>query len=118
MKYDVMFPSFFVNSLILGFFEDVFLCAIYSVAFSRGCISLSRVCSSVSVFPFACVTKKCSSSATSEEEVVTSKGVVCMSSQILRQNLSVTFNSNLERKPSAALTEPAICAISKMNCST
>ena len=62
--------------------------------------------------------KNCSSSATSEEDVVTSMGVVCTSSLILGRILSVTFNSNRERKSAAVFTEPAICAILKLNCST
>ena len=62
--------------------------------------------------------KNCSSSATSEEDVVTSMGVVCTSSLILRRILSVTFNSNRERKSAAVFTELALCAILKLNCST
>ena len=62
--------------------------------------------------------KKCSSSATSEDDIDTSMGVVCTSSRILRRIFSVTFSSNLDRKSAAVLTEPAICAILKLNCST
>ena len=62
--------------------------------------------------------KNCSSSATSEEEVVTSKGVVWISSRILRRIFSVILISSLERKSAAVLTELALCAILKLNCST
>ena len=68
------------------------------------------VFSSVSFSPSVCVKKNCSSSATSEEDVVTSMGVVCTSSLILRRIPSVTFNSNPESKSAAVFTEPAICA--------
>ena len=54
------------------------------------------------------MSKNCSSSATSEEDAVTSMGVVCTSSRILRWIFSVTFSSNLERTLAAVLTEPAI----------
>ena len=60
----------------------------------------------------------CSSSATSEEDVVTSMGVVCTSSWILRWIFSVTFSSYLKKKSAALLTEPAICDFLKLNCRT
>ena len=84
----------------------------------RDCSFLWRVCSSVSSSPSACLKENSSSSATSEEDVVTSMGVVCTSPRILRQIFSVTFNYIWERKSAAVLTEPAICAILKLNCST
>ena len=62
--------------------------------------------------------KVCSSSATSEEEVVTSIGVVGISSLILRRIFSVTLGSSLERKSAAVLTDPAMCAILNLNCNT
>ena len=49
---------------------------------------------------------------------MTSIGVVFISSRILRRIFSVTFNSSLARKSTAVLTEPAICFILEMNCST
>ena len=74
--------------------------------------------SSVSPWLSGCVKKNCSSSATSDEDVHTSMGVVCTSSQILRWIFSVAFSSNLDRKSAAVLTEPVICAILKLNGST
>ena len=44
--------------------------------------------------------------------------VVCTSSGLFRRIFSVTLNSSLERKSAAVLTEPAICAILKLNCNT
>ena len=113
-----MFLSIFVKSLILGFIEDSSPCATHSVAFFRYRFFLSRVCSSVSSSPSACAKKKFSSSATSEEDVVTSRGVVSPSSVILRRILSVTFNYNRESKSAAVFAEAAICATLKLNCST
>ena len=49
---------------------------------------------------------------------MTSMGLICTSSLILRRILSVTFDSNREQKSAAVFTEPAICAIYKLNCST
>ena len=62
--------------------------------------------------------KICSSSATSEEEVVTSIGVVWISAVILRRIFSVTLSSSLERNSAAMLTDPAIYAILKLNYNT
>ena len=93
-------------------------CATHYVAFLRDCSFHARVCYLVFSSPSACAKKKCSSSATSEEDVVTSMGVVCKSSLILRRIFSVTFNSNRERKSTAVFTEPAICTVLKLNCST
>ena len=117
-EYAVVFPSIFVNSFILGCIEDGSWLATHSTAFCRVCSFLCKICSSVSCWLSVWVKKNCSSSATSEEDVVTSISVVCTSSLILRQILSVTFNSNLERKSAALFTEPAISAILKLNCST
>ena len=50
--------------------------------------------------------------------IVTSIGVVFTSSRILRRIFSVTFSPSLQRKPAAVLTESAISAYSKLNCST
>ena len=50
--------------------------------------------------------------------MVTSIGFVWMSSRILRRILSVTLSSSLERKSAAVLTDPAMCAILKLNCNT
>ena len=118
MEYDVVFPSIFVNSLILGFIEDGSSCATHSCAFFRDWSFLSSVCSSVSSSPSACAKKNCSSSATSEEDVVTSMFVVCTSSLILSWIFSVTFISNCERKSGVVFTEPTICAFLMLNCST
>ena len=78
----------------------------------------SRVSFLFSSSPSAWLKKDCSSSATSEEDVVTSMGFVFISHRILRRIFSVTFNSNLERKSAALLTEPAICVFLKLNCNT
>ena len=118
MEYDVVFLSIFVNSFILGLIEYGSSCASHSVAFFRNCPFLSRVCFSVSSSPSACAENNCFSSATSEEDVVTSRGVVCTSSLILRRIFSMTFNSNREKKSAAVFTEPAICPILKLNFST
>ena len=58
------------------------------------------------------------SSATPEEDVVTSRGIVCTSSLILGWLFSVTFSSSLEKQSAVVLTEPAICAILEINCNT
>ena len=76
------------------------------------------ICSSVPSSPPTCVKKNCSASATSEEDFVTSMGVVCTSSRILTWIFYLTLSSNLVKKSAVVLTEPAICAILKMNCST
>ena len=52
--------------------------------------------------------KEGSSFAISEENVVTSMGVVCTSARIFRRIFSLTFSSNLERKSANVLTEPAL----------
>ena len=76
------------------------------------------VCSSDSSLLSACVKKNCSSSATPEEEVVTSICVVRISSLILRRIFSVTLSSSLEKRSAAVLTDLAICAILNLNCNT
>ena len=113
-----MFPSIFGNSFTLVFKAGDSSFAAHCFAFCRDCSFRSRVCSSDSLVSSACVKKNCSSSATSEEEVVTSIGVVWISSLILRRIFSVTLSSSLERKSAAVLTDPAICAILKLNCNT
>ena len=50
--------------------------------------------------------------------MATSIGVVWISSRILRRIFSVTLSYSLERKSAAVLTEPAMCAILKLNCNT
>ena len=62
--------------------------------------------------------RNCSSSATSEEEVVISIGVVSVSSLILRRIFSVTLSVSLEKKSAAVLIEPYMCAFSKLYCNT
>ena len=113
-----MFPWIFENS-----FADVFKmgdssCAAHCFAFCLDCSFCSRVRSPDLSLLCARVKKNCSSSATSEEDVVTSIGVVWISSRILRRFFSVTLGSSLERKSAAVLTEPAMCAILKLNCNT
>ena len=118
MEYDVVFPSIFVNSFTLVVKAGDCSFAAHCVAFCCNCSYRSRVCSSESLPSSACVKKICSSSATSEEDVVTSIGVVWISSPILRRIFSVTLISSLESKSAAVLTDPAICAILKLNCKT
>ena len=113
MEYDVVFPSIFVNSFTLVFKAGDSSFAAHCFTFCRDCSFRSRVCSSESLPSSACVKKICSSSATSEEDVVTSIGVVWISSLILRRIFSVTLSSSLERKSTAVLTDPAICAFFK-----
>ena len=90
MEYVVLFPSIFVDSLVLGFIEDGFSFATQAVAFLGDCSFHSKVCTSVSSLPSACVKKNCSSSATSEDDFVTSMGVFGISSRILTRMFSVT----------------------------
>ena len=116
MENDIVFPSFFVNSFTLVFKEDGSSFSTQCFAFCLDCSFRSRVCKSDSSFLSACVKKNCSSSATSEEEVVTSIGVVWIFSRTLRLIFSVTSSSSLDRKSAAVLTEPAMCAILKLNC--
>ena len=78
----------------------------------------SRTCSFDSSFLSACLMKNCFSSATSEEDVVTSIGVVWISSRTLRRSFSLTLSSSLEKQSAAMLTKPAICSILKLNCNT
>ena len=75
MEYDVVFPSILVNSFTLVFKADDSSFAAHCFAFCRDCSFRSRVCSSDSLRLYDCVKKSCSSSATSEEEVVTSIGL-------------------------------------------
>ena len=70
-----MFPSFFVNSFTLVFKADDSSFAAHCFAFCLDCSFRSRVCSSDSSLSSVGV-KKIASSTTSEEEVVTSIGVV------------------------------------------
>ena len=111
-----MFLSTFVKSFILGFIENGFLFATHSVAFSAIVLFVEGSDFSL-ISPTDCVKKNCSSSAISEEGVVTSMGVVCTSSRTLRRIFSVTTNSKWERKSAAVSTEPAICAVLELNCS-
>ena len=111
MEYDVVFPSIFVNSFTLYLKADDSSFAAHCFAYCLNCSLWSKVCSFDSW-------KNSSSLATSEEEVVTSIGVVWISSRILRRIYSLTFSSNLERKSSAVLTEPLMCAVLKLNCNT
>ena len=78
--------------------------------FLGDCSYLSMVCLSVSSPLSVGLKKNCSSSATSEEVVVTSIGVVFTSFRDLRRIFSVTFNASLEKNSAAVLTGPAIYA--------
>ena len=118
MEYDVVLPSIFVNSFTLVFKTGDSSFAAHCFAFRFDCSFRSRICSSHSLLSSACVKNNCSSSATSEEEVVTSIGVVWISFLILRRIFSVTLSSSLEKKSAAVLTDPAMCAILKLNCNT
>ena len=84
-----MFPPIFVNSFTLILKEGGSSFAGHCSAFCRDCSFLSGV-SSDSFSLSACVNKSCSSSAPSEEVVVTSMGVVWIFSRILRRIFSVT----------------------------
>ena len=118
MEYDVVFPSIFVYSFTLVFKEGGSSFANHCFAFCRDYSFRSSVCFSDSSSLSACVKKNCSSSATSEEDVVTSMGVVWISSPILRRIFHVTLSSSLEKRSVAVLTETAMCAIWKLNCNT
>ena len=97
MEYDVGFPSILVNSLILGLLEDGTLITTQSVALPEIALFFLRICSSVPSSPSVCVKKNCSSSPTTQEDVVNSMGVVCISFWTLKRIFSVTFSSNLEK---------------------
>ena len=73
----------------------------------QDCLFHWRFCFSDSFSLSAWVKKTCLSSATSKEIFVTSLGVVCMSSRILRRDFSVNLNSSLEETSAAVLTEPS-----------
>ena len=113
-----MFPSIFLNSSTLVFKAGDSSFAAHCLAFCRDCSFRSSVCSSDSSPSSTFVEKSCSSSATSEEEVVTSIGFVWISSLILGRIFSVTLSSSLERKSAAVLTDPSMCASLKLNCNT
>ena len=114
IEYDVVFPSIFVTYFTLVFKEGVSSFAAHCFAFCLDRTFHSRGCYSDSSLMSACVKKNFSSSATSEEDVVTSMGVVWISSLILRHIFSVTLSSSLEKKSAAVLTETAMCAILKL----
>ena len=117
-EYDVVFPSIFVNSFTLLFKTGDSSFAAHCLAFCLNCSFRWRVCSSDWLLLSACVKKICSPSAMSEEEDVTSIGVGWICSQILRRISSVTLSSSLERRSTAVLTDPAMCAILKLYCNT
>ena len=118
MEYDVVFLSIIVNSFTHVFKTGDSSFAAHCFAFCPDLSFRSRVCSSDSLLSSACVKKNCSSSATSDEEVVTSICVVLISSLILRRIFFVTLSSTLERTSAVVLTDPATCAILKLNCNT
>ena len=77
LVYDLVFPSIFVNSFTLVFEkDDGSSFATHCLAFCLDCFFRSMVCSTDLSFLSACVKKNCSSSVTSQEEVVISIGVV------------------------------------------
>ena len=135
-KIDIMFYSYscICFNSVHGIQRSVpvDLCEFFTLVFQTGdssfaahCFAIrldrsfrSRVCSSDSLLSCACVKKNCSSSATSEEEVVTSIGVVWISSLILRCIFCVTLSSSLERKSAAVLTDQVMCSMLKLNCNT
>ena len=116
MDYDVVFPTVFLNYFTLDFKESGYSFAAHCFALCRDCCFRSNVCSSDSSLSSACVKKTCSSLATSEEDVVTSLGIVWIYYLILRRIFSVTSTSSLERK--SVLTEPAVRTILKLNRNT
>ena len=65
-----------------------------------------------------CTKENCSSSPTSEEDDVTSIGVVSISCRILRRSFCVFLSSSLEKKSAAVFTGTAVCAIVKLSCNT
>ena len=71
-----MFASIFANSFTFVFKEGGSSFATHCFAFRLDCSFRFWVFSSVSSSFSACVKRNCSSSATSEEKVVTSIGVV------------------------------------------
>ena len=81
------------------------------------CFLLS-VCSLVSFSLSDCVRKNYSSSGTSDEDVVTSIGVVCISSRISRRIFSVVLRYCLERNSAAVQVELTMCAIFKLSFNT
>ena len=101
MEYDVVFPSIFVNSFKLVFKGKVSSFATHCFALCLDFSFRSMVCASDSSLLSACVKKNCISSATSEDEVVTSIGVVWISSSILGRIFSVTLSSSVESKSPA-----------------
>ena len=93
MEYDVVLSSMFVNFLTLVLNKNGSLFAIHSPGACEDCFLFSRVCSSVA-FPLSvCKQANCLSSATSEEYVFTSIGVVRMCSSFLRPISSTNFSS-------------------------
>ena len=118
MEHDVVFPAIIVrfSNLVLSDGGSSF--ATHFFVFCRECSFCSSVSSPDSFSLSAWVKKNCSSSVTSDEAVVTWMGVVWISYRILRRIFPLTLSCSLERKSAAVLTEPAICAISKLNCNT
>ena len=118
MDYDLVFLSISACSLTLVLNEDAYSFATHSFAFCSNCSFRCRVCSIDSSSLSAGMKKSSSFSTISEVDVVTSMGVVCMSSQFLRRIFSVTMSSSLEKKSAAVLTEPEMWANLKLNCNT
>ena len=105
MEVDVLIPSIFVKSLIFGFVEDGSSFATLPVAFLENVFFRLKTCCLVSFSPSVRMKKNSSSSVTSERDVFTSIGVVCVSSRILRRTFSVIFTSNKEKNSAAVLTQ-------------
>ena len=102
----------------LAFTEDGSSFATHSGAFFRDWSFLLRVCSSVSYRLFACVTRGHFKFPISQEDVVISIGVVCMSHRTWSWIFSVDLRSNPERKQAVVLIEPAMCAFLQIICNT
>ena len=105
LEYDFLFPLIFVKSLMFVFFVD-------GSPFG----TFPRVCLSVCLTFSACVNKNCYTSATCDEDVVTSICVACSSPCILSQNFSVTLRSSREKKSAVVFIEPAMSANLKKKC--
>ena len=103
MEYDVVFPSIFVKSFTRVFKTGDSSFAAHCFAFGLDCSFRSRVCSSDSLLSSACMMKHCSSSASSEEEVVTSIGF-CL-------NIVPDFETYLLRDFKFISGEKASCSV-------
>ena len=115
-KYKVVFLSTFVICLLLVFGEDGSSFSTCSSAACRDFSLFSKICSYDSVSLSAWLKRNCSSSETSEEDLVISIVFIYMSCQILRLIIHIPFSSSLERNSAVALIQLAMCAILKETC--